>query len=74
MARIIQTKNGKTVIHTVGEDISLIPDNPNTYILGIDSVSGIFEKKNPNGNTTSLEAFTGGTVSGATTFKNGLVV
>jgi hypothetical protein len=74
MARIIQTKNGKTVIHTVGEDISLIPDNPNTYILGVDSVSGIFEKKNPNGNLISLEAFTGGTVSGATTFKNGLVV
>ena len=73
MGRIIQSKNGQTVIHTVGEDISLIPNNVNTYILGVDSVSGIFEQKSPNGNITPLEIFTGGTVSGATTFTAGLI-
>jgi hypothetical protein len=77
MARIIQSKNGKTVIHTVGEEISLIPAESNTYILGVDLVSGLYEKLDPNGTVISLEsggisAFTGGTVTGATTFTAGL--
>jgi len=77
MGRIIQSKNGKTVIHTVGEDISLITAQPNTYILGVDSVSGLFEKLDPNGTIIPLESgggsiFTGGTVTGATTFTAGL--
>jgi hypothetical protein len=73
MGRIIQSKNGQTIIHTVGEEIALIPNNINTYILGVDSVSGIFEQKSPNGNITPLEIFTGGTVSGQTTFTAGLI-
>jgi hypothetical protein len=77
MGRIIQSKNGQTLIHTVGEEISLITAEPNTYVLGVDSVSGLFEKLDPNGTIISLESgggstFTGGTVSGPTTFTAGL--
>ena len=61
MGRIIQAKNGKTVIHTVGEEISLITAHPDTYVLGVDSISGIYEKLNPNGEVISLE---GGTTAG----------
>jgi len=66
MGRIIQSKNGQTVIHTVGEEISLITAEPNTYILGVDSVSGIFEKLDPNGTIISLEGG-GGAVGGGIT-------
>lgn len=61
MGRIIQSNNGKTTIHTTGENISEITPEANTYVLGVDLVSGLYEKLDPNGTVISLE---GGGVAG----------
>ncbi len=73
MGRIIQQKNGRKTIYTVGENINSLSAETNTYYVGVDFGSGEFEKKNPDGSIINLEsAFTGGTVDGATLFTNGL--
>lgn len=72
MGRIIQQNNGKTTVYVTGENLSALTPTNNTYYLGVDLTSGVFEKKNPNGVTVNLETFTGGTVDGVTTFTNGL--
>jgi len=77
MGRIIQQKNGKKTIYTVGEDFNSLSAETNTYYIGVDLGSGEFEKKNPNGDIINLEGtggseFTGGTVDGPTVFTNGL--
>lgn len=70
MGRIIQKNNGMTTIFTSGEDISLITGQPDTYVLGIDPNTGLYEKLNPDGVTVDLEkdssGITGGTLSGTT--------
>lgn len=72
MGRIIQKNNGKTTVYVTGENLTGLTAANDTYYLGVDLTSGILEKKNPNGDIVNLEAFTGGTVGGATTFTNGL--
>ena len=76
MGRIIQKNNGKTTVFVTGENFNSLPILTNTYYVGVDLSSGYFEKLNPSGSIINLEAsgstFTGGTVSGATTFTNGL--
>ena len=70
MGRIIQKNNGLTTIFTTGEDISTIIPSTNTYVLGVDSNTGLYEKLDPNGNIIDLEkdssGITGGTLSGTT--------
>jgi hypothetical protein len=76
MGRIIQKNNGKTTVFVTGENFNSLPTSPNTYYLGVDFSSGYFEKLNPSGSIINLESgsstFTGGTVTGTTTFTNGL--
>lgn len=76
MGRIIQQKNGRKTIYTVGENINSLSAETNTYYIGVDLNSGDFEKKNPDGSIINLESgggeFTGGTVDGPTVFTNGL--
>jgi hypothetical protein len=78
MGRIIQQNNGKTTVYVTGENFSSLSPTTNTYFVGVDLTSGSFEKKNPNGSIINLESgtggttFTGGTVTGATNFTNGL--
>jgi hypothetical protein len=77
MGRIIQQNNGKTTVYITGENINNIPVSTNTYYLGVDLTTGLYEKLNPSGAIINLESsgggsFTGGTVNGATNFTNGL--
>jgi hypothetical protein len=74
MGRIIQQKNGRKTIYTVGENINSLSAETNTYYIGVDLNSGDFEKKNPDGSIVNLESseFTGGTVDGPTVFTGGL--
>jgi len=76
MGRIIQKNNGKTTVFTTGENFNSLTPITNTYYVGVDLSSGYFEKLNPTGSIINLEdlgpSFTGGTVSGATNFTNGL--
>lgn len=58
---IIITNNGKTTIFTSGEQIGSITPELNTYVLGVDSVTGEFEKLDPNGNIFNFESVSGGT-------------
>lgn len=60
MGRIIQQNNGKTTVYVTGEDLNLLTGNTNTYFLGIDSITGSFNKRNPDG---GVEAIGGGVVS-----------
>jgi hypothetical protein len=60
MGRIIQQKNGKKTIYTVGEDFNSLSAETNTYYIGVDLGSGEFEKKNPNGDIINLEGAGGG--------------
>jgi hypothetical protein len=76
MGRIIQKNNGKTTVFVTGENFNSLPILTNTYYVGVDLSSGYFEKLNPSGSVINLESggstFTGGTVSGATNFTDGL--
>jgi hypothetical protein len=76
MGRIIQKNNGKTTVFTTGENFNSLTPITNTYYVGVDLSSGYFEKLNPTGSIINLETagstFTGGTVSGTTSFTNGL--
>ena len=60
MGRIIQQNNGKTTIYVTGEDFNNLSGTPDTYYIGVDLNSGLFEKKNPDG---SLEDFGGGSIN-----------
>jgi hypothetical protein len=55
MGRIIHYNNGKTTIYTAGESISGLTTNTDTYYIGVDNTSGIYEKLNPDGNIINLE-------------------
>jgi hypothetical protein len=74
MGRIIQQNNGKTTIYVTGEDFNNLSGTTDTYYVGVDLNSGLFEKKNPDGSFEDFSggSFTGGTVTGSTTFTNGL--
>jgi hypothetical protein len=75
MGRIIQQNNGKTTIYVTGEDFNNLSGTTDTYYVGVDLNSGLFEKKNPNGSLEEFgggSTFTGGTVTGTTTFTDGL--
>ena len=74
MGRIIQQNNGKTTIYVTGEDFNNLSGTTNTYYVGVDLNSGSFEKKNPDGSLEDFGggSFTGGTVTGTTTFTDGL--
>jgi len=61
MGRIIQQNNGKTTVYVTGEDISSITPSAGTYYLGVDNLSGEFEKLGPNGTVINFESITGGT-------------
>ena len=41
MGRIIHINNGKTTVHTTGEDISSITPSTDKYYLGVDDVTGV---------------------------------
>lgn len=80
MGRIIQQNNGRTTVYVTGEDFNSLSATTNTYYLGVDLLTGSFEKKNPNGNIIDFESltggsgtFTGGTVPGETTFTDGVI-
>lgn len=74
MGRIIQQNNGKTTIYVTGEDFNNLSGTTNTYYVGVDLNTGSFEKKNPDGSLEEFGggSFTGGTVTGTTTFTDGL--
>ena len=75
MGRIIQQNNGKTTIYVTGEDFNNLSGTTDTYYVGVDLNSGLFEKKNPDGSTVEIgggSTVTGGTVNGTTTFTDGL--
>jgi len=75
MGRIIQQNNGKTTIYVTGEDFNNLSGTTDTYYVGVDLNSGLFEKKNPDGSLEDFAGgttFTGGTVTGTTTFTDGL--
>jgi len=55
MGRIIQQNNGKTTVLVTGENISSITPEANTYVLGVDLTSGLYEKLNPDGSILDLE-------------------
>ena len=74
MGRIIQQNNGKTTVYTTGENINNIPVSANTYYVGVDT-DGYYKLLKPSGSIDDFAtggSFTGGTVSGATNFTNGL--
>lgn len=56
MGRIIQQNNGKTTVLVTGENISSITPEANTYVLGVDLTSGLYEKLNPDGSILDLES------------------
>ena len=77
MGRIIQKGNGKTTVYVTGVNIGGLAPTLNTYYLGVDLTTGVYEKLNPSGTIINLESsgggsFTGGTVSGNTNFTNSL--
>ncbi len=76
MGKLILRNNGVETQFVNGINFSGLTGETNTYILGVNTANGLFEKLNPNGSTTDLEGggstFTGGTVSGGTSFPEGL--
>lgn len=56
MGRIIQQNNGKTTVLVTGEDISSIAPEANTYVVGVDLATGLYEKLNPDGSIRDLES------------------
>jgi hypothetical protein len=77
MGRIIQKGNNKTTVYVTGVNINGLTPELNTYYLGVDLSSGLYEKLNPSGSIINLEAsgsgsFTGGTVPGNTNFTGNL--
>jgi hypothetical protein len=78
MGKIILRNNGLETQVVNGVDFtSLTPEN-GVYYIGVDLVTGDFQKLNPNGDIIDIEVgtggdFTGGTVNGETTFTNGLI-
>ena len=63
MGRIIQQSNGKKTIFTVGEDFNSLQPKTNTYYVGVDFYSGVFEKKNPDGSIINLEFGAGDSIT-----------
>lgn len=74
MGRIIQQNNGKTTIYVTGEEFNNLTPSADTYYVGVDLVTGNFEKKNPNGSFDEfgVVTFTGGTITGSTNFTDGI--
>ena len=73
MSKLIIKNNGQETQYVGGVDFTTLPPQPNVYYVGVDSVSGAFEKLDPDGSIIDLEAggggvFTGGSVNGQTTF------
>jgi hypothetical protein len=54
MGRIIQQNNGKTTIYVTGEDFNNLSGTTDTYYVGVNTDSGNFEKKNPDGSTVEI--------------------
>jgi hypothetical protein len=55
MGKIIQQKNGKTVVYTIGEDFNTLNAVADTTYIGVDETDNILKKKNPNGDIINLE-------------------
>ena len=78
MGKIILKKNGLETQFINGVDFTTLTPQTDVYYVGVDSVSGSFEKLDPDGTIIDLEAgggglFTGGTVNGFTQFLNGVL-
>jgi hypothetical protein len=76
MGKLILRNNGVETQFVNGINFSGLTGETNTYILGVNTANGLFEKLDPNGTIIDLEGggstFTGGTVSGETLFPEGL--
>lgn len=77
MGKLILKNNGVETQYINGVDFSTLTPLPDVYYVGVNTSTGTFDKLNPNGDIidfdTSGNGFTGGTVSGFTTFLNGLL-
>ena len=78
MGKIILKKNGLETQFINGVDFTTLTPQTDVYYVGVDSVSGSFEKLDPDGTIIDLEAgggglFTGGTINGFTNFLNGVL-
>jgi hypothetical protein len=60
MGRIYLEKNGKTTVLFNGENITEITPSADTYYVGTDLVTGLYEKLDPNGDIINLEGGGGG--------------
>jgi len=77
MGKLIIRNNGVETQLVNGVDFTTLSGTPDTYVIGVDTVSGSFEQLNPdnsiiNYKTSGSGNFTGGTVTGETLFDGGL--
>jgi len=56
MGRLYINNNGQTTVFSSGEDISSLSAITNTYFVGVNVNSGVYEKLNPNGSVVNLES------------------